>query len=356
MLQYFSWGSVFLIAVPVMLLLLTLGPKLLPEYRDPNAGHVDPVSVAQSLIAVLGVIYALKQFAEHGLQWMSVTLLLVGLAVGALFIRRQGRLDYPLLELRLFRQPRFSAAIAAYALSCLAMFGVYIFITQYLQLVLGLTPLQAGLATLPWALMFVFGSLLAPRLARRCSALTILVGGLGLAALGFALLALVDGGNALTLLVVSTVIMSAGMAPVFTIGNEMIITAAPPERAGAASAISETASEFSGALGIAVFGSLGTYVYRSALGSALPDGVPAAAAADALATLGGAMAAAAALPAQVAEVLRSAASAAFADALQLNAVAGAAIVLAASVASARILRGAPVDRIDRGPRRAERLE
>jgi DHA2 family multidrug resistance protein-like MFS transporter len=346
MLHYFSWGSVFLIAVPVMLLLLALGPKLLPEYRDPNAGHVDPVSVAQSLIAVLGVIYALKQFAERGLQWMSVTLLLLGLAVGALFVRRQGRLDYPLLELRLFRQPKFSAAIAAYALSCLAMFGVYIFITQYLQLVLGLTPLQAGLATLPWALMFVVGSLLAPRLARRWSALTILVGGLGLAALGFALLALVDGRNALALIVVSTVIMSAGMAPVFTIGNEMIITAAPPERAGAASAISETASEFSGALGIAVFGSLGTYVYRNTLGSALPDAVPAATAADALATLGGAIAAAGPLPTQLAEVLRSAASAAFADALQINAVAGAAIVLAASVASARILRGTPVDRPD----------
>jgi DHA2 family multidrug resistance protein-like MFS transporter len=160
----------------------------------------------------------------------------VGVVVGVLFVRRQRRLAYPLLDLALFCQPRFSAAIAAYGLSSLAMFGVYIFITQYLQLVLGLTPLQAGLATLPWALGFVVGSLLAPRLARRRQPATILTVGLGVAATGFASLAFVSSPHGLTVLVIGTVVMSLGMAPVFTIGNEMIITAAPPERAGAASA------------------------------------------------------------------------------------------------------------------------
>lgn len=340
LLQFFWWGSVFLVAVPVMLLLLLLGPKLLPEYRDPNAGRVDLASVVLSLASVLAVIYALKRFAEGGFAWQPALLLAAGLAVGVSFVRRQRRLAYPLLDLRLFAQAKFSAAIAAYALSCLAMFGVYIFITQYLQLVLGLTPLAAGIATLPWALVFVIGSLAAPRLARRFAPVSILVWGLALTALGFAMLAFVDGSHPLAVLVAATVIMSAGLAPVFTIGNEMIITAAPPERAGAASALSETSSEFSGALGIAVFGSLGTVLYRQALGGALPEGVPLTTAAEALATLGGAMAAAATLPAHVGDSLRAAAAGAFTGALQFNAVAGAAIVLAASLAAARILRGA----------------
>ena len=287
----------------------------------------------------MGVVYALKQFAEHGFAWGPALLLLAGLAIGVLFLRRQSRLAYPLLDTTLFRQSKFSAAIAAYGLSSLAMFGVYIFITQYLQLVLGLTPLQAGVATLPWAVAFVVGSLVTPRLTRRWSPVSILVWGLAASALGFALLALVDGPYAIEVLVISTVIMSAGMAPVFTVGNEMIITAAPPERAGSASAISETSSELSGALGIAVFGSLGTVLYRSTLADALPASIPPATAAEAMATLGGAMAAANTLPEHLGDVLRASAGAAFTNALQINAVLAAAVILAASVVAARILRG-----------------
>jgi DHA2 family multidrug resistance protein-like MFS transporter len=335
LLQFFPWGSVFLVAVPVMALLLLFGPALLPEYRDPDAGRIDLPSVALSLLSVLTTIYGLKQIAEHGPAAVPVALMLAGLAVGAVFVRRQRRLAYPLLDLALFRQARFSAAIAAYGLSCLAMFGVYIFITQYLQLVLGLSPLRAGLATVPWALGFVAGSLAAPKLARRVPAVWVLVGGLLAAAVGFGLLTLAGRSSGLAALVAGTVVMSLGLAPVFTIGNEMIITAAPPERAGAASALSETASEFSGALGIAVFGSIGTAVYRAGLSDTMPAGMPADSAAQALATLGGAMAAA---QATAGDALASAAQSAFIGALQLNAVIGAAIVMAASLLCARILR------------------
>ena len=167
MLEFFWWGSVFLLAVPVMLMLLVVGPSLLPEYRDPAAGRIDLVSVGQSLAAVLAVVYGLKQIAEHGPALPSAAVLIGGLVLAAVFVRRQSRLDYPLLDMRLFRQAAFSAAIAAYALSCLAMFGVYIFITQYLQGVLGLSPLHACIAIIPWSLSFVVGSLGAPKLARR---------------------------------------------------------------------------------------------------------------------------------------------------------------------------------------------
>lgn len=341
LLQYFWWGSVFLVAVPVMALLLLLGPRLLPEYRDPNAGTVDLASVAQSLAAVLSLIYGLKRLAEHGPSWATAAFVVAGLAVGTMFVRRQARLAYPLLELKLFRQPRFAAAIAAYALSCLAMFGVYIFITQYLQLVLGLSPLHAGLATVPWALAFVAGSLLAPKLTRRTSAFNVMVGGLLASAAGFALLVFAEAppplAPNLAVLVAGTVVMSLGMAPVFTLGNEMIITAAPPERAGAASALSETASEFSGACGIAIFGSLGMALYRRQLGDTLPGGVPA----EALATLGGALDASSRLPAPQGEALLGAARLAFVDALQASAVVAAIVVLATCVVTARLLRPGP---------------
>ncbi|HSW24906.1 MAG TPA: MFS transporter, partial [Burkholderiaceae bacterium] len=337
-LQWFHWSAVFLVAVPVMALLLLLGPLLLPEYKDPDAGSLDPASVALSLASVLCTIYGLKRVAEQGIQWSALALIGVGLAVGVLFVRRQRQLAYPLMDLKLFRQPRFSAAIAAYALSCVAMFGVYIFITQYLQLVLGLSPLVAGLATVPWSLCFVVGSLLAPRLARSVPPLQILVGGLVTSAVGFVMLALADGPHALTLLIASTVVMSLGMAPVITIGNEMIITAAPPERAGAASALSETSAEFGGAMGIAVFGSAGTVLYRHALSDDLLAGLPAEAAAAAVSTLGGAVAAAQAHPGPAGDALLALSRAAFTGAMQATALLAALIVATACVLATRILR------------------
>lgn len=343
LLQYFHWGAVFLVAVPVMVALLLLGPVLLPEYRDPNAGRLDPASVALSIIAVLATIFGLKRIAEAGFAIDSVVAVLVGVGFGFAFIRRQARLADPLLDLKLLRVPTFSAAIAAYALSCLAMFGVYIFITQYLQLVLDLSPLQAGFATVPWAFAFVVGSLLAPRLARRLPVVTVLVGGLLFAAVGFALLLLVDSRIdpqvGLAAMIVGTVVMSLGMAPVFTLGNEMIITAAPPERAGAASAISETSSEFSGALGIAVFGSVGTAIYGTRLSASMPDGITVASSAEAIATLGGAVAASRALPLSLESALLDASRGAFIDAMQGAALAAVAIMIGASWIAARILRG-----------------
>lgn len=340
LLNFFHWGAVFLAAVPVMALLLAVGPRLLPEYRDPAAGRVDLPSVALSLAAVLTTIYATKRIAEHGVSAGDAALLLLGLAVGAAFVHRQTRLAYPLLDLALFRLAGFRAALAAYGLSCLAMFGIYVFVTQFLQLVLGLSPLAAGAATVPWSLGFVVGSLAAPAWARRWGSGRVLVGGLAAAAAGLALLPAAGGPLALAAIVAGTLVMSLGMAPVFTIGTEIIMTSAPPERAGAASAIAETASEFCGALGIALFGSLGTVLYRRELAAVLPPGLAPAEAERALATLGGAVAAAAALPPAAAAQLLDGARGAFTGALQWTAAIGTLLVLLACGVAARILRGA----------------
>jgi DHA2 family multidrug resistance protein-like MFS transporter len=338
LLQWFWWGAAFLAAVPVMVLLLVLGPNLLPEYRDPEAGRLDPASMAQSLFAVLAVVYGLKRIAEYGADARGIVVFVVGVVLGVMFVRRQRHLEYPFLDVTLFRRPAFSAAIVAYALAGLSMMGVYIFITQYLQLVLGLTPLQAGFATLPWALSFTVGSLLAPRWAQRWGARQVMVRGLLLSAAGFGITALVVPPHQLWIMIAGMLAMSLGMAPVFTVGNELIITTAPPERAGAASALSETSAELSGALGIAVLGSAGMLLFRLWLAPALPAGLEATDSTRALATLGGAMSVAGELPGQAGAVVADTARTAFAHAMRAVAVFGCAMMLLASWMAARLMR------------------
>ena len=340
MLEFFWWGSVFLLAVPVMALLLLLGPGLLPEFKDPDAGRLDIVGAAMSLVAVLGVIYGLKQIAQDGFGASATLPVLAGLAVGLAFVRRQGRMANPLIDLRLFKVPAFSGSLVTFTLAIFAMFGSFMFIAQYLQLVLGLTPLEAGLWTLPQSVGFVVGSMLAPQIVRRVQPAFVMGGGLLLAAIGLGMLTQIEAGSGLPILVTASIVMSLGLAPVFTLGTDLIIGSAPPERAGAASGISETSAEFGGALGIAVLGSIGVAVYRSDVIDAVPAEVPAAAADAARDTLGGAVAVAGQLPEQLGGALVDAAHVAFTNGFHLTAAIGAVISLAIAAMATRILRNA----------------
>lgn len=292
LLEHFWWGSVFLVSVPVMALLLVAGPVLLPEFRDPDAGRVDVPSAALSLAAVLAVIYGLKQLAEGGPGWGPALVVAAGVGAGAAFVRRQRTLADPLVDLRLFRAPAFSAALGAYVVGTFAIFGVFVFVGQYLQLVLGLSPLRAGLWTVPSALAFVVGSLGAPAVARRLRPGAVIAAGLALAAVGFAMLIRAGATSGPAVVAAALVVSSLGLAPVFTLATDLVVGAAPPERAGVAAALSETGSELGGALGIAVLGSVGTAVYRTAIVGAVPLGVPREALEAARRTLGGAVAAA----------------------------------------------------------------
>src|SRR3989475_4978716 len=237
LLQYFWWGSVFLIGVPVMLLLLVLGPILLPEFRDPQAGRLDLFSAALSLAAVLLVIYGLKRVAEHGLGWVPAFTIVTGLAVGAAFLRRQRALAHPLIDLRLFRSRAFSASLAVYLLGTLVAFGAYIYIAQYLQLVLGLPPLQAGLATVPSMAAFVVGSMLVPVIARRVRPWSLMAAGLVLAAVGFGVLAQAGGAGGaggLEVIVIGSIIYSLGFSPVVILATDLIVGGGSGGRRGAA--------------------------------------------------------------------------------------------------------------------------
>jgi DHA2 family multidrug resistance protein-like MFS transporter len=341
LLQHFWWGSVFLVGVPVMILLLALGPVLLPEFRDPAARRLDLVSAALSLAAVLLTIYGLKQMAQDGLGWSPVLFIATGLGLGVVFLRRQGGLGDPLIDLRLLRMPAFGASLATYMCATFVAFGSFFFIAQYLQLVLGMGPLEAGLWTMPFAGAFIVGSMLTPMIARRLRPGHVMAGGLALAAIGFGVLTQMSGTSGPAVLVTGFVVYSLGLAPVFTLANDIIIGAAPPERAGAAAGISETSSELGGALGIAVLGSIGTAVYRSRLTSAFPDGVPSEATEAARATLGGAVATAHGLPEPLAGQLLSSAREAFTQSLEVAAAISVAVVLATAVLVLVLLRHVP---------------
>jgi DHA2 family multidrug resistance protein-like MFS transporter len=338
LLQYFWWGSVFLISVPVMIMLLVLGPMLLPEFRDPNAGRLDPTSAGLSLAAILAVIYGLKRIAEHGPEWPAALSIAAGVGAGVVFARRQRRLADPLIDVRLFRLPAFSTALAAYTLGTFVAFGAYVFIAQHLQLVLGLSPLTAGLWTVPSMLSFVAGSIGVPIIARRFMPVSLMVGGLILAAIGFALLALVDRSNPLPIIVAGSVIYSLGLSPVVILATDLVVGTAPVERAGAAGAISETSSELGGALGIAMLGSAGVALYRSIMAAAAPAGIPAEAMEAARGTLGGAVAVASRLPDQVGSALLMTARNAFTQSFELIAIICMALSLAAAVGTAVVLR------------------
>jgi DHA2 family multidrug resistance protein-like MFS transporter len=340
LLERFWWGSVFLLAVPVMALLLLIGPLLLPEFRDPRPGRLDLRSAVLSLAAVLTVIYGLKQLAQDGPGWPPVLLVLAGVALGAVFVRRQQALPDPLLDLRLFRVPAFSAALAVNVLGFFVLFGMDLFLVQYLQLVVGLSPFLAGLWAVPSAAALIAGSMVTPAITRRAHPAVVMAVGFGLAAIGFGLLSQVDpdGASGLAVLVAGSVIFSFGVAPGITLVTDLIVGAAPPERAGAASAISETGSELGGALGIAILGSIGTAVYRTNVVDGLPASMSPEAATAARDTLGGAVAVAGQLAGRPGAALLGAAREAFTQGLQVTAALSAAIVVAIAVLAFTLLR------------------
>ena len=338
LLEFFWWGSVFLLALPVMGLLLILGPKLLPEFRDPDAGRLDILSAALSLVAVLAVVYGLKQMAQDGLGAVPLAAVVVGLALGALFVRRQSRLADPLIDLNLFRVPAFSASLVVYTLGILVLFGSFLFIYQYLQLVLELSPLMAGVATLPSFAGFVVGSMLAPAFVKRVRPAYVMTAGLALAAVGLLGLTQVTVESGLGVLIGTSVVYSLGIAPVFTLTNDLILGAAPPEKAGAASGISETGAELGGALSIAILGTIGTAVYRTQVEDGIPATVPADEAEVARDTLGGAVAVSSELPAGLAGEVLEAARLAFTEGLQVVALVSAVIAALSAVGVALFLR------------------
>ncbi|MGY0022668.1 MFS transporter [Streptomyces sp. YJ-C3] len=336
LLEHFWWGSVFLINLPVMAVLVVVGIKLIPESKNPVPGPWDLVSVVLSLVGMIAVVYAVKEAAAHGFRWDVAVSAVIGAAALTWFVRRQLTLDSPLLDMRLFRNRGFSGAVLADLLTILGLSGLVFFLSQFLQLVQGRRPFEAGLAELPAAVGAVAAGLIAGVVARRFSVRSVVAGGLAAVGLALAALTTLSQSTGYPLLGGVLLVVGVGAGFSFTVTADVILSSVPKEQAGAASAVSETAYELGAALGIALLGSIVTGVYA---GFTAPPGTPADVASAAHESLGGAVESSSALPAQQAHELLTSAQTAFVDGLQVAAGVGAAVLLATAVAAWFLLRG-----------------
>ncbi|MCI0424954.1 MAG: MFS transporter [Actinobacteria bacterium] len=341
LLAHFWWGSVFLLAVPVMALLLILGPRVLPEFKDPEAGRLDIPSAALSLGAVLAVVLGVKELAVGGSSALGMTSLLVGLGVGALFWRRQVGLEDPLIDPELFRSRVFNVALLTNLFAIFVAFGYFLFVAQYLQLVLGLSAQVAGWWSLPSALGFIVGANVSPRFIHRVRPYRVLAPALLMAALGLALFTTADVTGGLSVAVVGSVIVALALAPVFNLTTELIVGSASPEKAGVVSGISETGAELGGAIGIAGLGSLGIAVYRATLSADMPVGVPTPAAGSALDSLGGAIEVAGGIDGPVGAALVDSAQQAFVQGLVVTTGVAAVVSVLMAILVGWLLRNVP---------------
>ncbi|MET8760091.1 MFS transporter [Lentzea sp. NPDC004782] len=253
LLEHFWWGSVFVINLPVMVLLLVFGAWWLPESRDPAPGPFDLASAALSAVGVVPLVYAVKEFALAGPSWTALLAALVGMAGLRLFVRRQQTSAHPMFDVSLFRSPAFSGAVGATMIAVFALTGLVFFLSQYFQNVLGYSPLQAGLRELPLGAAGVLViALIGPAVRRlglgRAIALGLLVSAGGLAIVGFS--------ARYGAIAVALVVVGAGVGLALTLTTDAVVSAVPADKAGAASAVSETAYELGAALGIAVLGTV----------------------------------------------------------------------------------------------------
>ncbi|RKR86890.1 DHA2 family multidrug resistance protein-like MFS transporter [Micromonospora pisi] len=339
MLESFWWGSVFLIGLPVMALLLVLGPILLPEYKAPEAGRLDLLSAVLSLAALLPIIYAVKKFAADGLGVPQVLSLLVGLACGTVFVLRQRRLAHPLLDLRLFGNRTLRAALGVALLCSATMGGITLLVAMYLQQVAGLSPLVAGLWLVPSFILAIAGNMAAPALAARFKPSYAIAGGLLVTAVGLVMLTQVNSTGSIALVVIGYAIAFAGTSPMGVLSTQLVVGSAPPEKAGAASALSETNGEFGIAFGVAALGSLGAAVYQGRMAE-IPAEIPSDAATAAQDSLPAASATAGELPGQLGTVLLDVARNAFTGGLHVVATVSAIAMVLFAVIALVLLRTA----------------
>jgi DHA2 family multidrug resistance protein-like MFS transporter len=336
LLENLWWGSVFLIAVPVLLPLLVLAPVLVPESRDPHPGRLDPISIVLSLATMLPLVYGIKHAATERFDVLAGACILVAVGAGVLFVRRQFRVTSPMLDMALFKIPQFSGAIVVNLFSVIALVGGLFFVTQHLQLVLGLSPLAAGFALVPGLLTMIVAGLVIVPIAARVRPTIVIPVALAFSALGYGAIALTGGDVTATGIALCFVALGLGIGSAETVSNELVLAHAPAAKAGAASAVSETAYELGAVLGTATLGTILTASYRNTV--VVPDGLTVEQSRAAAETLGGAVAVAGELPDDVGTQLLESARVAFDSGVGLAAWVGFALIVAAGVVGALSLR------------------
>ena len=270
LLEHFWWGAVFLLGVPAMVLLLVIGPKLLPEYRDEQAGRLDLPSVGLSLAAILPAVYGVKELARDGVRPVPVAALVAGLAVGYVFVKRQRALRDPLVDFSLFAAKAFRTTLGGMLLFSMLGGTTMLFTAQFLQVAQHLSPVGAALGLLPGMAASTVSFLAAPALARRVKPNVLIAGGVALAAAGMVILALVDPAAGPAWPALGFAVTSLGVGPMVALGTDLVVGSVPQRKAGAAASLAQTVNEFGYALGIATVGTLGNAVVRA---HGLPSGL-----------------------------------------------------------------------------------
>ena len=339
MLSRFWWGSVFLLAVPVMVLLLVAGPLLLPEYRNPDAGRLDLFSVGLSLLAVLPFIYGIKETARSGWAPGPVVALVIGAVFGVLFVRRQRHLADPMLDLGLFKIRVYRSALVLGLLLGIVQGGTLLLINLQLQMVEGLSPLRTGLWLVPGVIGMVLAIMVSTGLARTIRPAYLMAAGFAVSAAGYAVLSQVPSTHGLMTIVVGSFLATTGVGPTVALGYGMILGSAPPEKTGSASGLSETSGEFGVAAGIAILGTIGAAVYRHQL--SVPAGLPTDAATTARESIANAVAVAQQLSGPVADELLTSARQAFTSGLNVVSVLAAVLSVALAALAVLWLRQVP---------------
>lgn len=341
MLEHFWWGSLFLLGVPVMVLLLIAGPKVLPESANPEAGRIDLPSVALNLGTTLPVIYGIKETARNGWSPLSGAAIVVGLVLGVLFVRRQRALTDPLLDVTLFRHGRFSASLLGLLAYSLIGGTVMLLMTQYFQAAQRMTPIESGLGLLPGMAAATVSFMVCPIIARKIRPAYVIGAGIvGVVAvlLVFSQLS-ADSGTAT--LIAGFAVFSFCGAPVVALGTNMVVGSVPPEKAGSAGALSQISNEFGAALGVATLGTLGLTVYRDQVESTVPATVPADAAEAARDSVSGAASAAQGLPEQLADALMEPVRVAFTGGIHTVATVSAILIAVAGAFFVALMRHVP---------------
>jgi EmrB/QacA subfamily drug resistance transporter len=267
LLAHFWWGSVFLINVPVTAIGVAAIAVLVPESRNPDPGRIDYLGVLLSIAGLVLLVYGIIQGGDKGswVHWDVLGTALAGAALLAVFGWYEARLSHPSLDVRLFRDPRLSSAVGAIALVFFGMLGAFFFLSFYLQSVRGYSPLHAGLLTLPFAAGQMLVSPRAAGLVRRFGAKAVGVSGLLTVAIALAGYELLGTATPIWVLGVIFFIQGAGMGSVMPSATEAVMSVVPREQAGSGSALTNTARQLGGALGVAVLGSIVAQVYRSQL-------------------------------------------------------------------------------------------
>ena len=333
LLQHFSWGSVFFVNVPVIVVALVGAWFFLPSSKDADAARLDPVGAVLSIVGLVAVLWAIIEAPSKGWDSPGVVVPLVGgvLVIGA-FVLWELRSSHPMLDVRFFKNRRFTAANIAVTLTFFAMFGQGFIGTQYLQTVLGFDPLQAGLRGIPMAIVMLAVAPLAPRLVERVGTKLVVGGGLVMVSFALWVFSTVPVADGYPHMLVGMLILGAGMGLVMAPATESIMGSLPPAKAGVGSAMNDTTRQMGGALGVAIIGSVFASVFRPGLTDQLvAAGVPPEGVAVARDSIAGALQVTGQIPGQLGQELTLAAKTQFVDGMSTALIVAIFAVLAAAV-------------------------